>query len=207
MSTRRDTVPDVLVKEGFTPPVGVITVPVLSRDGVTLRLHTPADVADALACHADPLGKTWATLPTASTTEAYGRWLATVGASPTPRLVTLAIEVEGRFAGQAGLRADGDQGGVVFFITSPWVRGRGVAAIASSLLVEYALTTLGWEFVSWQAHVGNVGSAKTAWRSGFPPAVVLSPGLPLRGRVVDAWHSTLTRPAQRPAGPWEDFLP
>lgn len=185
-----------------------ITVPVLSSGGVRLRLHRMDEVAAVLACHTDPLGRQWAALPTAPTVEAYGGWLAEVGLRPTRALVTLAVEVEGRFAGQAGLRAAADgRSGVVFYIMAPWVRGRGVAAVAASLLTDYALITLEWSTVRWQAHVGNVASAKTAWRAGFPPPVVIPDLLDLQGRPVAGWHSEQHLPAQQPRVSWEHYLP
>jgi RimJ/RimL family protein N-acetyltransferase len=206
-SAHLHTVPPVLAQDA--PIASGITVPALTltRAGVSLRLHRRGDVAEALECHADPLGTKWATLPTEPTVEAYGQWLEEVGMTPTRDLVLLAIEVDGRFAGQAGLRAHSEDGGVVFYITSPWVRGRGVAAIAAALLADYALTQLGWNVVTWQAHVGNVASAKTAWRAGFPPAVVVPATLPFQGRLVDAWHSVQTHPVRGQVVPWEQFLP
>lgn len=204
-SARARTVPRMLAQDA--PVASGITVPVLTDGSVSLRVHRLRDVVEALECHADPLGAKWATLPTEPTVEAYGQWLVEVGMTPTRDLVLLAIEVDGRFAGQAGLRAHSTDTGVVFYITSPWVRGRGVAATAASLLTNYALTDLGWDAVAWQAAVGNIASAKTAWRAGFPPAVVVPNELPLQGQFVDAWHSVRRHPTQGPVVQWEQFLP
>jgi len=183
-----------------------LTAPHLESGEVLVRPYRGEDAAGIVERSEDELTGQWTTMPRGLSVEEALGWIESVGMGPADHLLPLAIEVQGRYAGHIGLRSEGD-GGHVHFDTCPWARGRGVAGVATRLLTEWALRDLAWSAVIWRAHVGNVGSAKTAWRAGFPRPMVVPYSLVLDGRLVDGWYSVLTDPSKTPLpGRWEDYL-
>lgn len=190
------------------PFVSTSGLPTLTRDGVTLREHRWQDAAGMAERIGDPLTQRWTTMPVAATEQACLEWVDQIVHRPRPDMVHFAIEVEGRYAGDVGLSA-GEDGPFVFFNTSPWVRGRGVAAVAAATVSDWALGALGWSKVVWAAEVGNIASAKTAWRAGFPRARARRDSMPSPQpphELVDAWWSVKTSPAAEPVVSWWGFL-
>lgn len=189
-----------------TPPA--LAVPVLVGELVTLRPHTGADLDPILERCLDPLTKQFTTIPLDYTREMAQEYLSGLLEGSATE-ISWAIEVEGRYAGTIDLRSlPVDAGaGDLGYVSHPAVRGRGVMSEAVRLVVGHAFDSLGWQTVRWQAHVGNWGSAKAVWRSGFPLPVFVPDLLVERGRLVDGWISTLHADAdRRPVCAWEDVV-
>ena len=182
-----------------------LPVPVLTRGQVTLRPHREADLDAVLERCTDPETKRFTTIPLEYTRDMAEEYLAGL-LEPSASLISWAIEVDGRYAGTIDLRvmAVDDGAGDLGYVTHPAWRGRGVMSGAVRLVVDHAFDTLGWQLVRWEAHVGNWGSAKAAWRAGFPVPTFVPDLLIERGRVIDGWISTLQAPAPvEPVVPWD----
>lgn len=188
----------------FVPATPAAGVPTLHRAGVTVRRHRPSDARGVSERVSDPVTLQWAEIPTGPELADCLAWIDRIIHAPRPDILLFAIEVEGRYAGDVGLRAE-DTGCHIFYGTSPWARGRRVAGVAASLVSDWALTDGGGREVLWDTVDGNIASAKTAWLAGFDPAV--------RGlsrsrdrRPAAGWCSVKTRPGAGPVGPWSTFL-
>ena len=183
-------------------------IPVIDGERIRLRPHTPDDLDPILERCVDPDSVRWTTVPTPYTRTMGEEYLAGI-IQPSEQQVSWAIEADGRYAGTIDLRAwnrePGHGAGNLGFVTHPWARGRGAMSQAVSLVAAYALGTLSWELLVWQANVGNVASFKVAWRNGFPLPTLVPALLNHRGRMRDAWHSVLEREAPRePVCSWEE---
>jgi RimJ/RimL family protein N-acetyltransferase len=188
------------------PSPDPLAVPVLTGDLVTLRPHTEADLDPVLERCLDPETKRFTTVPLEYTREMAKEYLTGL-LEPSTRLISWAIEADGRYAGTIDLRAlPVDAGaGDLGYVTHPAFRGRGVMSESVRLVVSHAFDTLGWQTVRWQAHVGNWGSAKAVWRAGFPVPTFVPDLLVERGRIVDGWISTLHSDATRePVAAWRE---
>jgi RimJ/RimL family protein N-acetyltransferase len=183
-------------------------VPVLEGRGLRLRPHSEADVDAIVERCRDPETVRWTVVPTPYDHAMTREYLAGM-ADPANPDVSFAIEVDGRYAGTLDLRpyatAAEHAGGSVGFVTSPWARGRQVMTRAMVVAMDHAFGALGWQFVVWQANVGNVASYKAVWRLGFPLPVTVPVLLLHRDRMRDGWHSVLERDAVRePVLPWDE---
>lgn len=182
-----------------------LPVPALRGSTVTLRAHLATDLDAVFERCVDEQTKRFTTIPLDYTREMAQEYLATI-TEPSSQLISWAIEVGGEYAGTIDLRVlPVDAGaGSLGFVTHPRFRGRGVMSQAVGLVVGYALDTLGWQLVRWEAHAGNWGSAKAVWRNGFPVPTFVPDALVERGTVVDGWISTLRAGWSRePVAPWE----
>lgn len=183
-------------------------VPVLEVRGVKVRPYDVADAGGIVERSRDEQTGQWTGMPRGLTVEAAQEWIVQVGQQPSERQLSWALEVEGRYAGQVGLRPEGD-GGHIHYDTTPWARGRGVAGVAAHLVSQWALHDLGWAVVIWRAHADNVASVKTAWRAGFNRPLRVPYALVLEGKLVDGWWSVMTPTStgEPVTARWEDYLP
>jgi RimJ/RimL family protein N-acetyltransferase len=81
----------------------------------------------------------------------------------------------------------------VGYWTAPWARGRGVAAIATRAVAQWAITDLKVRRVVLRAVVGNHASALVGRRAGFrPEGIARSAAEGRDGTPVDLWVAALT---------------
>lgn len=184
-----------------------LPIPVLTGDHVTLRQHRLGDVQAVFERAMDPESQRFTTVPRPYTREMAVDYV-TEFTAPSPVQICWAIDVEGTCAGSIDLRVmagvDGGAGSLGF-ATHPAFRGRGVMSDAVRVVVGHAFDDLAWSALRWEAHAGNWGSAKAVWRNGFPAPTFVPDLLVERGRLVDAWISTLHREASRqPVASWDD---
>jgi RimJ/RimL family protein N-acetyltransferase len=182
--------------------------PRLVGELVRLRPHTVADIDAIVERCLDPVTVAYTTVPVDYTHEMAESYLAEI-IPARPDMVSWAIDVDGAYAGTIDLRRDDVDagGGNLGYVTHPAFRGRGVMSEAVRLVVDYALDTLGWELVQWKAVVGNFGSAKAVWRTGFPLPIHVPALLFERGEARDGWVSTIGRGDPRtPVAPWDEVL-
>ena len=192
----------------MSEPTQPLAIPVLAGDLVTLRPHSSDDLDAVYVRCIDPSTRQFTTIPLEYTREMAQEYLSGL-LEPSDRLISWAIEVEGRYAGTIDLRAMpvDDGAGDLGYVTHPAFRGRGVMSEAVRLVVAHAFDTLGWKAIRWEAHAGNWGSAKAVWRAGFPVPAFVPDLLVERGRLVDGWISTLHAPAPAgPVTPWDEVV-
>ncbi len=184
-----------------------LPIPVLRGSTVVLRPHASGDLDAILQRCVDPETVRWTTVPSPYTREMAEEYLTGLG--PSPEQISWAIEMDGRYGGTIDLRSfgcdDEHASGNLGFVTHPEIRGRGAMSQAVRLVVDHAFDVLGWQHVTWQANVGNYGSYKAVWRSGFPVPQLVPALMAHRGRMVDGWHSVLERDQPREAvTPWPE---
>jgi RimJ/RimL family protein N-acetyltransferase len=187
-------------------------VPTLSSGDVTLRAHRVED-ADAIAEQCtDPVSIQWTTVPLGYTHEMAVEWVK----SSIPRMWEsdsehiFAIETthpDGvrRFSGSLSLRDEGSARAELAFGAHPAVRGRGVMTTAVNLLLDWGFAERNLQTVIWWANVGNIGSRRVAWKSGFTFGGTVRRWLDHRGDPCDAWVAALHRDDSRtPKNDWLD---
>lgn len=164
-------------------------VPVLSDGLVTLRAHRDDDLDGIVEQCNDAQSIAWTMIPLPYGREQAVEWVGT--AIPAGwhdgSDLHLAIEVDGRFAGSAGLRPEVHGPAEIAFGLHPAVRGRGVAARAVRLLLDWAFDERGHSVVTWRANVGNWPSRRVAWATGFRFGPTIPRMLVQRGERHDAW--------------------
>jgi [ribosomal protein S5]-alanine N-acetyltransferase len=183
-----------------------LPIPVLSGDLVTLRPHRASDADGVCERAVDPLAQHFTTVPLGYTREMAHSYV-TEFTAPSADQICWAIEVDGSYAGSIDLRVLAVEAGAgsLGYATHQDFRGRGFMSDAVRVVVRHAFEDLGWKTVRWEAHAGNWGSAKPAWRAGFPVPTFVPDLLVERGTLVDGWISTLHAPA--PGGPvvsWDE---
>ncbi|WP_066303045.1 GNAT family N-acetyltransferase [Arthrobacter luteolus] len=184
----------------------VLEIPRLQDESLLLRPHVEADADAVLQRSRDPLTVEWTTVPLDYSREMALNYVFAVGV-PQEDKIAWALEQDGRYAGSIDLRWQGAGTGGLGFVTAPEFRGQGLMSRAVRLAVAYAFDSLGWERVNWTSNVGNIGSYKPVWRSGFPLPVTVPRMLAHRGEMVDAWFSELDAAAPRtPRILWSDCL-
>lgn len=185
-----------------------LPVPVLSGELVTLRPHKESDLDAVYERCLDEDTRRFTTIPLDYTPEMAKEYLTGL-LEPSEAMASWAIEVEGLYAGTIDLRRMAVDAGAgdLGFVTHPAFRGRGVMSEAVRLVVGQAFGVLGWQRVRWQAHAGNLASAKAVWRNGFPVPTAVPDLLVERGRLVDGWISTLHAPLpDEPVASWDQVV-
>ena len=175
-------------------------VPVLTSGDVTLRAHR-LDDADAIVEQCtDPISVRWTTVPLGYDTAMAKEWVTEriPEAWESDKEYLFAIEAthaDGRrgFGGSMSLRDEGDRRAEVAFGAHPGVRGRGVMTTAIGLLLDWGFAERDIETVVWLANVGNVGSRRVAWRTGFTFGGTMKRWLLHRDEYLDGWVATLHR--------------
>lgn len=182
-------------------------VPVLSDGVVTLRAPRPSDAAEVVAQCNDPVSIQWTSVPQPYGEEHAHGWLTDVipAAWIAGTGFVFAIEYDGRWAGSVELRPEGGGNAEIAFGLSGWSRGSGVAKRAVRLLLDWGFTSQGYSVVHWRAYVGNWGSRRVAWATGFQFGATIPGMLEQRGVRHDAWTGWLGRDdAREPQTPWFD---
>lgn len=189
----------------MTSPLPEI-VPELSDGVVTLRAHSPDDAAAIFEQCTDPEMQRWTNVPAGYTREDAAGYVdrAAAGWDDPQGTRQWAIEwVEDgrpRFGGSIDLRpgAAPDTAAIGFGL-HPAARGLGIMSRAVRLAATHAFETGPWgrplSRVHWAAVVGNWGSRRVAWTTGFgfhgmlpgTHANTLVPG----GPALDTWHASL----------------
>lgn len=163
---------------------------------LALRGHRDDDVPDIVEQCRDPLSQRWTGVP-----QPYGRLHAEEFVRTRPvewacgRMLSLAVELEGRFAGTVGLRpVPGTRGTAaeLGYGLAAWARGRGIATRACRLLLTWAVDVLPLTAVRWTAVTGNWPSRRVAWALGFAVHGPIPGLLTHRGRSCEGWLGTLT---------------
>ncbi|GAA1602149.1 hypothetical protein GCM10009789_65390 [Kribbella sancticallisti] len=155
--------------------------PVLTDGVVTLRAPRPEDVPGAI--------ERYTSEATSYDADDARRWI-TYGISEawsTGAQLVFVIDYQGRYAGTVGLRPDPLGNASVHFGLSPWARGHGVAARAVRLALEFGFSTCGFFVIHWWAGVGNWGSRRVAWATGFHLGPTIPALAETGGRRTDAW--------------------
>ncbi len=182
-------------------PATAETVPVLRDRVVTLRPLSEADLPAVVEQSRDPETARWTTVPSPYGPEQAEAFLAlTRDQWAGGERCTWVVEHEGRFCGLVAVRARGDRVVEVSFAAHPAARGRGLTSRALALVVRDAVER-GAELVLWHALVGNFGSRRVAWRTGFR---ISDPVRRMRaGKAVESWSGSLVKgELLQPRHPW-----
>jgi RimJ/RimL family protein N-acetyltransferase len=111
---------------------------------------------------------------------------------------TWAIRLDGRLVGMISARADAADVG--YWLGRPH-RGRGYLAEALQAVLDHRFAA-GQPLVHWECVVGNLPSARVAWRSGFRFTGAAPSAVTFRdGSHPPAWHGVLARDDQRTPQP------
>lgn len=95
-------------------------------------------------------------------------FLAHVGEGRTTGAVAaFAIQLDGEFAGNLGLRLEKGSWAEVGYATASWARGQGVMTRALRTALQWGFTALNLEGVHRSAQVGNEASKRVAEKCGF----------------------------------------
>lgn len=182
----------------------------LTDGDVTLRAHRAEDADAIVEQCTDPSSIRWTTVPLGYDRAMAVDWVtnsvATGWKSGAERLFAIeSTHPDGRrrFSGSLSLRDEGAHRAEIAFGAHPAVRGRGVMTAAVNLLLTYGFEELDVETVLWLANVGNVGSRRIAWKTGFTFGGLLPHWLNQRGEYLDAWVGTLHKSDERsPKSQW-----
>lgn len=200
----RDSVEDMTT--ATTPDV--IPVPRIEGRNIVLREHTFDDVEGVYERSVDAATQHFTTIPHHYTRAMAEEYITLT--KPTTEKIEWAIELDGEYAGSIDLRTFGKGfeygGGALGFVTSPWARGRGVMTEAVALTIEQGFTR-GLETITWDAHAGNIGSWKAAWRNGFHDFTYVPNLLVGKDGLEDAWHAVLhVDDPREPQGDWREAI-
>jgi RimJ/RimL family protein N-acetyltransferase len=170
--------------------------PELTDGTVRLRAHTDDDIDAIVEMCRDPEMALWTSVPQPyhrENAKQFTRELVPHGWE-TGEWRGWAIEAvdddgRARFAGNMDIRGVGVTD--IGYALHPWARGRGVTTRAIRLATRWAFDHGGAQIVHWRAHVGNVASRRTAWRTGFTFHGTVPKLLYERGRAIDTWIASL----------------
>lgn len=204
-------------------PVFPRDVPVLTDGEVTLRAHRRADIDAIVEQCQDPESLRWTTVPRPYRRADALRFLKHVKQSwQTPGAPRYwAIDWTGddgvvRFAGTVDLRPAPGRTAAIGYGLHPGARGAGVMARAVRMVAAHAFTEgLGdgpVRRIHWEALVGNFGSRRVAWATGFAHhGTIPQWGLPQPGPdglpvAQDHWVASLGPSTPMvPQTPWLDI--
>lgn len=185
-------------------------VPTLTSGDVTLRAHRPDDAEGVLEQCTDPLSQRWTTVPLGYTREMADEYVridvSNMWASDKEWIFALECthsDGRRRFGGSLSLRNEGSRRAEVAFGAHPDIRGRGVMTTAVHLLLDWGFAERDLETVLWLANVGNFGSRRVAWKSGFAFGGTVRRWMDHREEYPDGWIGTLHRDDSRmPKNEW-----
>ncbi len=180
-------------------------VPVLGDGVVTLRALAEQDLPAVVEQSQDPETVRWTAVPTPYGPADAQSFLDSVRSGWLDRTrSTWVVEHEGQFAALVATRPLEAGRVEISFATHPKHRGQGAMTRAVRLVCQHAFTE-GAEVVLWHARVGNFGSRKVAWRTGFTIDGTLHRSHVDRGALVDAWAGSLVRGDEpAPRHPWHE---
>jgi RimJ/RimL family protein N-acetyltransferase len=132
-----------------------------------LRAVTPSDVPAIVEQSRDPQTARWTTVPPDYTDLDAHAYLQRIDDERLAgHRTTWAVAHDGRFVGLVALRTEGAGVMEVSFAAHPAFRGQGLMTDAVRLVCAHAFEN-GAEVVLWHAMLGNFGSRRVAWKSGF----------------------------------------
>jgi RimJ/RimL family protein N-acetyltransferase len=168
------------------------TAPALTDGVVTLRAHSPADLADVLALARDPETVRWTRIPPHYGPADAQRWVEETAPAGwrDGTVARWAVEEAGRFAGQLDVNLGPPP--FVGFALVPGARGRGLMARALRLATRWAFEQAGLPVLHWWAQVGNLASWRVAHACGFTFEGTRRLALRRRGGLADGWFASLT---------------
>ena len=195
----------------MTAPI-VNVVPALTDGVVRLRAHTPDDVDAIVEQSLDADSQRFTSVPRRYTrgdaSDFIGRLVAAWQDPAGPRAWAVERVDDGgaRFAGTIELRrGESTDTATLAFGLHPAARGAGVMSRAVRLAAAHAFETGPWgdplTRLHWRAVVGNWGSRRVAWATGFTfhgtlPGSHVDPsdpaGLPRSTRGTPAWRAATT---------------
>ncbi|MDI6099669.1 GNAT family N-acetyltransferase [Actinoplanes sp. NEAU-A12] len=169
--------------------LAALSQPTIARNGVILRAWEESDAAAVVAAYADPAIQRWHCW-SLSGDEAL-RWIAgwprkwqeETGAS-------WAVVVDGKFAGQVGLRGLQLEEGLakISYWVLPETRGKRVAPRALEVMSRWAFGTLGLHRLELNHSTANAASCRVALRCGF----LLEGTKRSEALHADGWHDMHT---------------
>ncbi len=121
---------------------------------------------------------------------------------------TWMVDLDGRPAGQLGLRPRGDGTAEIGFLLASAAQGHGVMSAALREAARWALRApheggAGLELLHWRARAGNWASRRVAWSAGFCVEGRVRGLVDHRGTALDGWIGSLRRgDPLSPAVPW-----
>lgn len=187
----------------MTPPV----VPALHDGTVTLRAHAEGDIPRMIEFANDPRARLGIRLPSPYGQAEARAWLDAVREGWTSgQRREWAVEVDGRFAGSVGIRADPGGRGELGFGLHPDVRGRGIATRAARLALTHVFDTddARLDVVLWRSRADDLASWRVAWALGFHlDGTRRMMHVDTEGRLADERVATLLRgEPMTPRHPW-----
>lgn len=183
-------------------------VPVLEARGVKVRPYDVADAGGIVERSRDEQTGQWTGMPRGLTVEAAQEWIVQVGQQPSERQVSWALEVEGRYAGQVGLRPEGDGGSHPRRHNSvgpgSWSRG---CRCPAGLAVGPPRPGVGRRHLAGAR--GQRRKREDGVESGLQPPAPRALRTRPRGKLVDGWWSVMTPTStgEPVTARWEDYLP
>ncbi|GAB3874044.1 GNAT family N-acetyltransferase [Terrabacter terrigena] len=195
-----------------------LPVPVLTDGVVTLRPHSLDDADAIVEQSSDPESLRWTTVPRPYSREdavSYVErnledWAAPDGTRHWAVEWTDSLG-RPRFGGSIDLRQGAAASvGELGFGLHPAARGHGIMSRAVRLVVDHAFSTPVWGVpvsrLHWRAVVGNWGSRRVAWATGFTfhGTIPESHPDPMGGpAALDTWTASITPGDSRsPRDPW-----
>lgn len=182
---------------------------VLIGDRVTvapLDAHRDADSLFDDLLHHDPGGTVWRYLPVAFGREdrqGFRRYMASNEASPDPLFYSFLSMDSGECVGHASLMRFSPEHGTIeigWILLSPSIQRTATATEALVVLMDYAMTGLGYRRLEWKCNALNRASRRAALRLGFTFEGVFRQHMIVKGANRDsAWFSLLDSewPARR----------
>lgn len=181
--------------------------PTLTDGQVTLRAYREEDVDAVLASRTEQDFVRWTRVPVPYDRAAAAEWVASRAApfAGGEGARVLAIEHEGRYVGDVGLRSTGGDAAEIGFGLVAGARGRGLMSRAVRLALTWAFEDLALDVVHWRAQVGNWASRRVAWACGFAVEGTVRGLVEQRGRRQDGWIGSLKAGEEMaPRTPWLD---
>lgn len=203
-------------------PARTDLVPTLTDGVITLRAHSTADVDALVEQCTDPDTLQWTTVPRGYTRDdaaGFVQHAATQWADPSGSRMWAIEWVDDssgeptpRYGGTVDLRpGESPLTASLGFALHPAARGTGTMARAVRLAATCAFEAGPWgrplERIHWRAIVGNWGSRRVAWATGFAfhatlPGTHVNPA-DREGPGLDSWYASLARGDQMtPKTPW-----
>ena len=176
-------------------------VPTLGDGVVTVRALREDDLPHVVEQSRDPATVRWTSVPRNYQPQDAREFFDDVRQHwETGAREHWVVEAEGRFAGLVSLTPRGDRAVEVGFAAHRATRGRGYVTRAVGLVCDRAFAQ-GRQLVLWHATVGNLGSRRVAWRTGF--TITEPQRAMMRGTLRTVWTGTLTADEpRRPRTPW-----
>jgi RimJ/RimL family protein N-acetyltransferase len=171
--------------------------PELTVDDLRLRPWRPTDAEAVHRACQDPAIQRWTAVPAPYRLEHARDFVADrarrVWAAWTAAPFAVCDATSGELLGACGLVTIDPvlRSAEIGYWTTPWARGRGVAARASRAIAGWAFDTLGLRRIVWQAEVGNHASRLAALRAGFRVEGRLRLADPHPRGGGDAWVGSL----------------